>query len=88
MYLITGIEIRCDLPGPPICSVLSMGTVMMNRNSLESTKRQTFLHLACMFPRSGQLGHLCISIYFGNKAGYRENCKLGEMYECHGAFRS
>lgn len=88
MQLITGIEIRCDLPGPPICLVLCVGTATMNRNSLEDTKRQTVTFCMCVHPRSGHPGHLSTGIYSDIKVGCRLNCKVREMYRCQGAFAS
>lgn len=52
MISIVRIEIRCDLLGPPNCSVFSMGTETTKENRIKDVKRLTVLYHSCEFPRS------------------------------------
>lgn len=59
----------------------------MNRNCLEGMKTQTvFTSCLCVSKIWPHLSYLLVSIYFGSNVGYRENCKIGEVYQGHGAF--
>lgn len=81
MQLITRIGIRCDLLGPPICFVFSVGTETINRNCLEGMKRQTLFASCLDVPKIWpHLEHLLVSIYFGYKIGFGEHCNTGEVY--------
>lgn len=66
------LEIRCDLLGPPICSVFSMVTETMNRNCVEGMKRQALFHHSQEFQDLTIMGTIpLVGISFGSKVGYR-----------------